>query len=79
MNTQLMISPSSLLPEGIRITKVDNHYLFKLTEELQSRLEFLLEKRKLTTLEDIEAAEYAVIAELERIFTLLNAMIIAQR
>jgi hypothetical protein len=51
--------------------------LFKCTDELQSRLDDLSERQKSDTLSAGEAAELAGMLELDRIFTLLNARIIA--
>jgi len=79
MTTQTMIQPSSLLPDGIQITLVDNHYLFKFTDELNQRMIFLLDKKKQEILSSSEEAEYAGISELDRIFTLINSMMIAQK
>lgn len=78
MITQVMVQPSSWVESGIKISKVRNLNLFKFTDELQFRLDELSEKRKagLITLE--EEAELAGILELDRIFTLLNARIIAE-
>jgi hypothetical protein len=78
MITQVMVQPSSWVESGIKISKVRNLNLFKFTDELQFRLDELSEKRKagLVTLE--EEAELAGILELDRIFTLLNARIIAE-
>ncbi len=50
-------------------------YLFKFTDELQSRFEELLEKKKADSLTPEEEAEYVGISELQRIFTLINAQI----
>lgn len=78
MITQVMVQPSSWVESGIKISKVRNLNLFKFTDELQFRLDELSEKKKsgLVTLE--EEAELAGILELDRIFTLLNARIIAE-
>jgi hypothetical protein len=78
MITQVMVQPSSWVESGIKISKVRNLNLFKFTDELQLRLDELSEKKKsgLVTLE--EEAELAGILELDRIFTLLNARIIAE-
>ncbi len=59
--------------------KVDNVNLVKLTEELHSRLEELLEKRRDGLITPSEEAEYARVAELERILTFVNAKLIASR
>ncbi len=74
-----MIEPSSWLRSGITIEKVDNVNLAKFTDELHTRLEELLEKRKSGLLTPEEEAEYAGIAELERILTFVNAKLIASR
>ena len=42
---------------------------FKFTEDLQTRLETLLEKHKSQTISETETAEFAGITELDRIFT----------
>ncbi len=52
--------------------------MFKFTEELQSRLEDLSEKKKAGFLTSEEEAELTGILELDRIFTLLNARLIAE-
>lgn len=78
MTPQLMVPPSFLM-HGIRISQVENLTIFKLTDELQSRMEELLEKHKSGLLTPDEDAEYAGIAELDKIFTLVNAQLIAQQ
>lgn len=75
MTTQLMVQPSSLMLSGIRMSEFGNIYLFKFTDELQSRFEKLLERKKADLLTPEESAEYAGISELERIFTLINAQL----
>ncbi|HBB32998.1 MAG TPA: hypothetical protein DDZ80_30450 [Cyanobacteria bacterium UBA8803] len=62
---------------GIKVEKIDNVNLVKLTDELHTRLEELLEKRQAETLTPEEKAEYAGISELERILTFVNAQLIA--
>lgn len=52
--------------------------LFKFTEELQERLEQLSDKNKAGLLTGEEEAELTGILELDRIFTLINARIIAE-
>ena len=69
--------PSSLIHE-IRIEKVDNWNLFKFSKSLQLRLESLLEKKKADLLTSEEIGELDTIGELDRIFTHINAMIVAQ-
>ncbi|MBA2750596.1 MAG: hypothetical protein H0U45_18185 [Tatlockia sp.] len=78
MNAQMMIQPSSLLPNGIEIEQINNFNLFKFTDELQSRSDELLERNKNGVLTLDEATELAGISELSRIFTLINAMVMAQ-
>lgn len=78
MITQMMVQPSFWVESGIKISKVRNLHLFKFTDELQSRLEELSLKRKAGFITSEEEAELAGILELDRIFTLLNARIIAE-
>lgn len=78
MITQVMVQPSSWVASGIKITKVKNLNLFKFTDELQSRLDELSQKRKASLLTPEDEAELTGILELDRIFTLLNARIIAE-
>jgi hypothetical protein len=78
MTLQIMIQPSSLLPNGIEIERVNNFNLFKFTEELQARSDELLERNRVGLLTQDEIAELAGISDLSRIFTLINAMVIAQ-
>ena len=75
---QVVITPQSLLETGIKVEKVDNLHLFKFTDELQSRLEDLLEKNKTGSLTPDEAAELDAVGELDRIFTYLNSLLAAQ-
>lgn len=76
MTIQVAISPKSLLETGIKVEKVDNIRLFKFTDELQSRLEDLLEKNKIGSLTLEEEAELNAIGELDRIFTYLNSLLL---
>jgi hypothetical protein len=76
---QVIISPQSLLETGITVEKVDNLRLFKFTEEFQSRLEALLEKNKLGSLTPEEETELNAIGELDRLFTYLNSLLVAQQ
>ncbi len=78
MITKTMVQPSSWIESGIRISKVRNLNLFKFTDELQTRLDELSEKNKAGMLTPEEEAELAGMLELDRIFTLLNARIIAE-
>ena len=78
MLTQLMVKPSSWIEKGIKLLPVRENYLFKFTEELQCRLEELRELEKNSQLNSQETAELAGILELNEIFTLLNARIVAE-
>lgn len=74
--TSVIIKPSSLL-RGIQIEKIDNLNLFKFTDELQWRMEELLNKKKADLLVPEEVTELELIGELDRIFTHINAMLVA--
>lgn len=76
---QVVISPQSLLETGIKVEKVDHLRLFKFSDELQSRLEDLLEKNKTGSLTLEEEAELNAVGELDRIFTYLNSLLVAQQ
>jgi hypothetical protein len=78
MITQVMVQPSSWIESGIKLSKVRDLNLFKFADGLQARLDELSERNKSNELTDAEAAELAGILELDRIFTLLNARIIAE-
>ena len=78
MNAQLMIKPSSFIDTGIQVQLVRGLLLFKFSEFLQERLESLNEKQREELLTPDETVELAGILELDRIFTLLNAKIIAE-
>ena len=78
MITQVMVQPSFWVESGITLRKVRDVYLFKFTDALQARLDDLAERQKSETLAAEEAAELAGLLELDRIFTLLNARIIAE-
>ncbi|WP_265239481.1 hypothetical protein [Lyngbya sp. CCAP 1446/10] len=73
----ILNKPSSLIHE-ICIEKVDRWKLFKFSESLQQRMEELLEKKKADKLMAEEVAELDTIGELDRIFTHINAMMVAQ-
>jgi hypothetical protein len=75
---QVVISPQSLLQTGIKVEKVDDLRLFKFTDELQTQLETLLEKNQTSALAPEEQTELDSIQELDRFFTYLNSLIIAQ-
>jgi hypothetical protein len=78
MVTQKMVQPSSWVESGIKLSKVRDLNLFKFTDELQARLDDLAERKKSEALTPEEAAELAGILELNQIFTLLNARVIAE-
>ena len=69
--------PSTLLGR-IQVEKVDKFNLFKFTDELQKRMEELLERKKADLLTSEEVIELEAIGELDRIFTHINAMLVAQ-
>lgn len=70
---QLMKQPSSWLPNGIILNPSDQFRPFSFSEELQIRLEELLEKNKDNLLNSEEQAELAGLLELEKIFSFINA------
>ena len=76
---QVTISPQSILETGITVEIVDNLRFFKFTDEFQGRLESLLEKNKLGALTEEEATELDAINELDRLFTYLNSLLVAQQ
>lgn len=78
MISQLMVQPSSWVESGIKISQVKGLNLFKFTDDLQFRLEELSAKKKDDSITAAEDAELSGILELDRIFTLLNARIIAE-
>lgn len=75
--TTVIIKPSSLL-STIRVEKVDKFHLFKFNDELQVRMEELLERKKADLLTSQEVIELEAIGKLDRIFTHINAMLVAQ-
>ncbi len=76
--TTVIARPSSLL-SSIRVEKLDNFYLFKFNDKLQIRMEELLQCKKADLLTSEEVIELEEIGELDRIFTHINAMLIAQK
>jgi hypothetical protein len=78
MTTQLMVQPSSFVPSGVSMSQLGDVYIFRFTDELQSRLEDLLDKNKRDGLTQDERAELDGISELSRIFTSINAQLAAQ-
>ena len=70
----MVIKPSSLLTEGIRVERINNINLFKFTEELGLRMQELLDKKKADSLTTEEAAKLEAIGELDTIFSYINAV-----
>ena len=78
MVSSLVTKPSALIGK-IQLQRVERHILFKFTDDLQSRMEELLEKKKSDLLSLEEITELEAIDELDRIFTHINAMLLAER
>jgi hypothetical protein len=78
MITQTMVQPSFWIEVGIEIQKVRGLNLFKFNDDLQARLEVLIDRQKPNILTVEETTELAGITELDRIFTRMNARIIAE-
>lgn len=72
--TNVVIKPSSLLTEGIRVERINNINLFKFTEELGLRMQELLDKKKADLLTPKETAQLEAIGELDTIFSYINAV-----
>ncbi len=70
--------PSSLIG-SIKLEQVNQHSLFKFTDDLQLRMEELLEKKKADSITPSEVAELEAISELDQIFTHMNAMLVAAK
>ena len=73
----ILDKPSSLIHE-IQLEKVGNWNLFKFSSSLQSQMEILLQKKKDDELTPDEITQLEAIAELDRIFTNINAMLVAE-
>lgn len=78
MINPLPTKPSSLIG-SIKLEQVDRHSLFKFTDDLQLRMEQLLSNKKADKLTPDELAELEAIGELDRIFTHINAMLVANK
>ena len=78
MVNPISTKPSSLIG-SIRLEQVDQHTLFKFTDDLQLRMEQLLSSKKADKIAPDELAELEAIGELDRIFTHMNAMLIANK
>ena len=76
---QVTIQPPSLIETGIKVETVNGCPLFKFTDPLQLRLETLLEKNQVNVLTSEEQEELNAINELDRLFTYLNSLLIAQK
>ncbi|ERT08800.1 hypothetical protein M595_1246 [Lyngbya aestuarii BL J] len=76
--TPTVVKPSALLG-NITIEQIDRINLFKFTDDLQERMQELLDKKKADSLTVEESTELEAIGELDRIFTHINAMLAAQR
>lgn len=74
---QAISRPSTLLGK-IKVEKVDKFNLFKFSDELQNRMEELLDRKKADLLTSEEVIELEAMVELDRIFTHINAMLVAQ-
>ena len=72
-------SPSRLLAEHLQMERQEDRILFKFTDVAQERLEDLLNRRKDVGLSADEQAELDALAELDRIFTYINAQLILAR
>ena len=75
---KVMKPPSSWLATGIRIDQDDRFRPFYFTDELQSRLESLLQKSKDDLLTPQEQPELTGLLELDRIFSFINAKLASE-
>jgi hypothetical protein len=75
---ELTIAKPSKLISEIRLETVGQWQLFKFNDNLQTRMEELLDKKKASPLSPEETLELESIGELDRIFTHMNAMLMAQ-
>lgn len=78
MVNPIYTKPSSLIG-SIKLEIVNQHALFKFTDDLQLRMEQLLERKKADNITPSEVAELEAIGELDRIFTHINAMLVAAK
>ncbi|MGL4884325.1 MAG: hypothetical protein ACRC8K_25210 [Waterburya sp.] len=78
MVNPIILKPSSLIG-NIKLEQVDQHTLFKFTDDLQLRMEQLLENKKANNITSSELAELEAIGELDQIFTHINAMLVAAK
>ncbi len=69
------LQPSTLLAEHLQLERQEGLPVFKFTGAAQGRLEDLLQRRKDLGLTAEEQAELDALAELDRIFTYVNAQL----
>ena len=69
------LQPSQLLEAHLQVERQDSLTVFKFTEAAQERLDDLLTRRKDVALTAEEQAEFDALAELDRIFTYINAQL----
>jgi hypothetical protein len=69
------LQPSQLLAAYLRVERQDGLAVFKFTNTAQERLDDLLTRRKDMSLTGEEQAELDALAELDRIFTYINAQL----
>lgn len=72
-----LLKPSSFINK-IKLENFKSHTIVKFTDDLQQRMEKLLEKKKADELTPEEINELELIGELDRIFTHINAMLLAR-
>jgi predicted transcriptional regulator len=75
---QTTVTKPSELIGNIRLEAVDQWQLFKFNDALQDRMEILLDQKKADSLTAEECIELESIGELDRIFTHMNALLLAQ-
>ena len=75
---ETLLKPSTFIPKGIQVEQINNLTLFKFTEELDDRLQDLLDRKKADLLSAEEKIELATIGELDEIFSYINAVIAAK-
>jgi len=63
MISQTMVQPSYWIECGVKLQKIRGLNLFKFTDELQNRLEILIDRQKANLLTPTETAELAGITE----------------
>ncbi|MEH1830810.1 MAG: hypothetical protein V7L29_01690 [Nostoc sp.] len=73
-----VVKPSSWLKNGIQVEKANNLNLFKFTDELQARMQELVDRKTADSLTPEEAAEMEAIGELIIIVSYINGMIASE-